>query len=54
MVALGFAVGSPLFAMLEGSFLYFPSHAAPGSDLQAWRVESQELTARTQANPRIV
>ena len=40
-VVLWVVMANPLFAMFEGSLLYFPSHLPAGSDLQEWAVEGK-------------
>src|SRR5205807_175796 len=37
------AVATSSFAMLEGTFLYFPSHNVPGSDLEPWQANGQVI-----------
>src|ERR1041385_4584210 len=54
-VVFGWLPVTPSFAMLEGSFLYFPSHVAPGSDLQSWTANGQGIGyARPVSNPKRV
>lgn len=53
--AFWIAMANPLFAMFEGSLLYFPSHAAPGSDLQEWSADGKFMGySHTVAAPRMV
>ena len=55
LFVLGAALVNPAFAMLEGIFLYFPSHAAPEPGLQEWRVDGKVIGySHTVANPRMV
>ncbi|PTY08706.1 alpha/beta hydrolase [Opitutaceae bacterium EW11] len=45
----------PCFAMLEGTFLYFPSHGPVSSFLQPWRIDGRQLgVASTVEHPRFI
>jgi pimeloyl-ACP methyl ester carboxylesterase len=54
-LALLVVISSPAHAMLEGSFLYLPSHAPNQSQLAEWRIDGKVVGySRTVPSPRSI